>query len=492
MIKCNNPDEFFNYLEDTSNIRGKASLLYIPQNNSEVINCLKDCYEKKIPITLSSGHTGTTGGCVPQGGAIISLEKLNKIININQEKQTVCTQSGITLEDLENQINKVNLTLRASPTESLAFVGGAIATSASGVRGFGYGSIRKYVIGLEVALANGMIINIKRGEIIAKGRYFDFIYETKHFKFTIPSYRLPEVKSQAGYYANDNMDLIDLFIGSEGTLGVVVSCELNLQKVAFNIFDGLIFFPQEVNALDFVEEVKNLKRRGELKPASLEFFDKNALEFLKKEYSFIPDSGAAVYFEQEVDNQPHFEKLFFQWQGLIEENKASLDKSIIADTPSQRKRVFDFRHKLPQMINEFLRSNSQTKVASDIAVPDNQFSQMYQFYKKIAIEAKIKYVNFGHIGESHLHFNFLPLNDQENRKAKEYLKKLCQKAVSLGGTVSAEHGIGKIKKPFLKIMYKESEIKEMVAVKRYFDPACLLGKDNIFDKELLISFGSDY
>ncbi len=84
------------------------------------------------------------------------------------------------------------------------------------------------------------------------------------------------------------------------------------------------------------------------------------------------------------------------------------------------------------------------------------------------------------------------MNDQENRKAKEYLKKLCQKAVSLGGTVSAEHGIGKIKKPFLKIMYKESEIKEMVAVKRYFDPACLLGKDNIFDKELLISFGSDY
>ncbi|MCK4912528.1 MAG: FAD-binding oxidoreductase [Candidatus Omnitrophica bacterium] len=492
MIVHDGLENLLNYLEDTSNVKGNASLVYLPQDNREVLESFKDCFNKKISFTLSSGHTGTTGGCVPLEGAIISLENLNKIINIDQKEQIVHSQSGITLEDLEKEVNKFNLTLRASPTESLAFVGGAIATSASGVRGFGYGSIRKYVIGLEVALTTGEIINIKRDEIIAKGRCFDFEQEGRNFKFSIPSYQLPNVKSQAGYYAKDNMDLIDLFIGSEGTLGVIVSCELKLQKIPFNIFDGLIFFPQEIDALNFVEEVKELKRKGEIKPASLEFFDKNSLELLKNEYSFIPDSEAGVYFEQEVEDETSFELLLLRWQELIEGNKGLLDESIIADTPEQRKRVFDFRHKLPQMINEFLRNNNQVKVASDIAVPDDKFNQMYDFYKKIAKEARIRYVNFGHIGESHLHFNFLPSNDQENREAKEYLKKLCQRGVSLGGTVSAEHGIGKIKKPYLKIMYNETEIKEMTTVKKYFDPLCLLGLDNIFDKEMLASSGRNY
>ncbi len=485
MITRDNAQDLLNYLEDTSNLKGKASLLYLPQNNREVLESVRDCFRKKIPFTLSSGHTGTTGGCVPLEGAVISLENLNKIININQEKQIVHLQSGVTLENLEKEANKFNLTLRASPTESLAFAGGAIATSASGVRGFGYGSIRQYVRRLEVILTTGEVINIKRGEITSKGRYFEFGYGERSFKFTIPSYQLPEIKSQAGYYVKDNMDLIDLFIGSEGTLGVIVSCELKLQKIPFNIFDGLIFFFQEANALKFIEEIKSPKRRGELKPASLEFFDKNSLELLKDEYSFIPDSEAAVYFEQEVEDEASFEPLLLKWQELIEKNKAYLDESILADTPGERRRVFDFRHKLPQMINEFLRGNNQVKTASDIAVPDDKFNQMYDFYKKTVREAKARYVNFGHIGESHLHFNFLPLNDEEGRRAKECLKRLCQKAVSLGGTVSAEHGIGKIKKPYLKIMYKESEIKEMAALKKYLDPSCLLGLDNIFDKELL-------
>ena len=94
-------------------------------------------------------------------------------------------------------------------------------------------------------------------------------------------------------------------------------------------------------------------------------------------------------------------------------------------------------------------------------------------------------MNFGHIGESHLHFNFLPNNEAQSQQAKSYLKKLCQMAVSLGGTVSAEHGIGKIKKPYLKLMYTDEQIKEMASLKKYFDPDCLLGLDNIFDRESL-------
>ena len=110
---------------------------------------------------------------------------------------------------------------------------------------------------------------------------------------------------------------------------------------------------------------------------------------------------------------------------------------------------------------------------------------MYAYYKEVAKKAKLNYVNFGHIGESHLHFNFLPQNNSESQAAQKYLTELCRMAVSLSGTVSAEHGIGKLKKPYLKLMYSADEIKQMAALKKYFDPQRLLGLDNIFDRELL-------
>ena len=283
------------------------------------------------------------------------------------------------------------------------------------------------------------------------------------------------------------MDLIDIFIGSEGTLGVVISCSLDLQKAAFSAFDGLIFFPKEEIALEFVTSVKDLKTRGVLNPASLEFFDNNSLDLLREDYAFIPDKCWAVYFEQEVEKKTQQEALLEAWEKLLEEKGAMLDKSILADTPKEREKIFDLRHKLPQKINEFLRRHKQVKVASDIAVPDDKFRIMYSFYKDVAENSGLDYVNFGHIGESHLHFNFLPKNAKENQKARGCLEQFYRMAVSLGGTISAEHGIGKIKKPYLRVMYSDREIREMAALKRYFDPDCLLGLDNIFDKKLLLN-----
>lgn len=485
MIVKSNQGDLLTYLEDTSNIKGQANSLYIPESKFELIQLIKDCYQKKIPFTISGARTGTTGGCIPSQGVIISLERLNKILDIDTNKKIVRAQAGISLEALEAEVNKFNLSLKASPTEGLASLGGVVSTSASGVRGFGYGSIRNYIIGIEVILATGELLAIKRGRIKARKRDFNFEYKGRWFKFKLPSYTTSGIKAQAGYFVNNNMDLIDLFIGSEGTLGVVVTCEVLLGEIADATFDGLLFFPREKDALDFSAKVKRLKRENKLNPTCLEFFDSNSLKMLKKEYSFIPDCAGAIYFEQEVSSRQNYDVIFSKWQVLIEESKASLDKSIIADAANARKKIFDFRHKLPQIINEFLRQNKQQKAATDIAVADNKFDQMYDFYKEIAKNANMDYVNFGHIGESHLHFNFLPKTDQESLVAKKYIRKLCEKAVELGGTISAEHGIGKIKKPYLEIMYSKEQIKEMADLKKYFDQNCLLGLDNIFDKELL-------
>ncbi|UCC94974.1 MAG: FAD-binding oxidoreductase [Candidatus Omnitrophota bacterium] len=490
MITKQKREEFSSYLEDTSNLKGTASSLYLPQERNEIISMIREWGEKKIPYTISSGRTGTTGGCVPLAGVVISLENLKKIIDIDKEKRTVSLEAGVSLEELEREANKFNLTLRASPTESLAFVGGAISTCASGVRGFGYGSIRNYIKECEVVLPTADTFTLKRGGITSKKRVFDFEQKSKKYQFSLPAYTMPRVKSQAGYFVADNIDLIDLFCGAEGTLGIVTSCTLMLQQIPPHAFDGLVFFKNENDALEFVAEIRALTKNTSLGATSLEFFDVRSLEMLKEKFSFIPSSAtAAVYFEQEAKDQKRYNTLLEQWAQLIEKNNASLDESIIAETPKEREKVFDFRHTLPQMINEFLRQHNQIKAATDIAVPWEHFREMYTFYKGKGGESKIHFVNFGHIGESHLHFNFLPKNEEQGLLARKYLTLFCQKATSLGGTVSAEHGIGKIKKPYLKIMYTEKDINEMMLLKKYFDPHCLLGLDNIFGKDILLKTG---
>lgn len=479
-------ENLISYLEDTSNLTGVADILYIPENIDELKTVVADCAAKKIPLTVVSGHTGTTGGCIGLSGAIVSLEKFNKILDIDTKQNTICLQSGVTLAGLATAANKHGLKLSAASTEELSFVGGAAATCASGVRGFGYGSIRDYIAEIKVLLISGEFLTIKRGETFARKRHFDFKANDRKFTFDLPGYVMPRVKHQAGYFAADNMDLIDLFIGSEGTLGIITALTLKLHPVSWGTLDGLLFFDSEAKTFEFAQAVRSLKAKQSLRPVSLEFFDSRSLEFLKPKNTFIPaNAQGAIYFEHEAIDDKMLNILQDEFYALSLWHKAMLDESIFATTNDERKRIFEFRHSLPQAINEFLRRHKQVKVASDIAVPEHNFSKMYGYYLAAANEGAMPYVNFGHIGECHLHFNFLPRNESEQGLAKKLLADLCRKAVSLGGTVSAEHGIGKIKKPYLKILYSDNDILQMAAVKKYFDPACILNLDNIFDKELL-------
>lgn len=486
MIVKDNQDDFQSYLEDTSNIKGKADRLYIPATVEQLQQLVYDCNQQNIPLTCCGARTGTTAGAVAFEGAILSLEAFDKIISIDSKHKLVTVEAGVSLSRLEQALNRKKLTLRAQPTESLAYIGSAVATNASGVRGFRYGSIRNYVKALEVVLSDGRHIRVPRGKVFAQNRHFNFSLGGYDFDFSVGSYDTPQVKSQAGYFANDNMDLIDLFIGSEGTLGIIVSLEIEVQKLVENIFDGVIFFHQEDEGFDFINRVKHLKKESKVNPTSLEFLDKNSLDFLKEKYPSIELAQCAVYFEQEVDNDEDKDFLVTIWTELIEVSGADFDMVWFGDTAKEREKIFEFRHSLPQLINEFLREHKQAKLSADIAVPEDEFSQMYDFYKQKAKETKVHFVNFGHVGECHLHFNFLPKDDDEYMRAKKAITECVKKAVSLGGTVSAEHGIGKIKKDYLQIMYGKDSVNEMIAIKRYFDPKCILGRDNLFDKELVL------
>ncbi|MDD4178597.1 MAG: FAD-binding oxidoreductase [Candidatus Margulisbacteria bacterium] len=476
MIKKTDPDIIKGYLEDSSNLTGgHADGVYLPESEAEIAEALTKCNSKKIPLTVSAGQTGTTGGCIPFGGWILTTHKLNKIINIDKEQKFAVVQPGVTLEELEKAVAKEGLLYPPDPTEKTATLGGNVSTNASGGRCYRFGSTRNWIKRLKIVFPSGEKLDVARNDKIQSSRY----------SLLVPRYSMPKTKNSAGYFSAPGMDLVDLFIGSEGTLGIVTEIEVALAPALQETFDIVAFFPTEEQAVDFVEESK----KAEDKEVNFyEFFDENTLQMLKPSFPHIPAGAkAAVYIEQEIVEESN--KAFIDyWAELIEKYGGSLDNCWLAADARQKEELAKFRHAIPEHINELFKQHHQTKLATDIAVPAGQFKEMFEFYRnalRVTRYASLFYIKFGHIGDNHLHVNLLAKNGKELTLSKELVLKFVRKAVELGGTVSAEHGIGKIKHDYLKEMYGDAGIKEMVRVKKEFDPAYILGLNNIYEKERL-------
>ncbi|MCM8765961.1 MAG: FAD-binding oxidoreductase, partial [Candidatus Omnitrophica bacterium] len=378
------------------------------------------------------------------------------------------------------------------PTEKNAFIGGTLATNASGARGFKYGSTRSYVRRIKVLLSSGEILEIKRGENFAVGRKFRIKIAEKEKEITLPNYTVPSIKSSAGYFVKENMDLIDLFIGQEGTLGLITEIELALAKKDRNIFGIVLFFKEENRALEIVHKIKEtsfLTRKGKAKSnldaVSLEFFDYFSLQLLRTKFPQIPqDIETALLVEQEYtpENQ---NAVLDEWVNFLDKKGILLENSWFSQTDKEKEFFQEFRHTLPELVNRMVKRNGFPKIGTDLAVPEEKFLSTYRFYQKLLKETKLEYVIFGHIGDNHLHINILPKNEEEFIKTKNIYTEMVKKVVEMGGTVSAEHGIGKLKHKYLEMMFGEGAIKEMAYLKKQLDPALILGLDNIFPKELL-------
>lgn len=462
------------YLEDASNFKGgKAFSVYIPENENEVSDVLKYCVKNKIPLTVSAAGTGTVAGRIPLDGVVLSTEALNKIIKIDKQNKQATLQAGVIVEEFLKEIERYNLFYPPFPTERTAFIGGNVATNASGEYSFRFGATRNYINRIKMFLTTGDILEIRRGEIFERNGFIDFGV----FKVKIPSYRTPDVKCSAGYYIKDGMDAIDLIIGSEGTLGVITEVDVSLIDKLPERFIIIVFFKKDTDIPLIVKEIKNKKEQ--LGVYSLEFFDESSLNFLKEEYNFIPENTNALYIEAEKEK---LEKLV----ELIETFRYV--STVVSESLSEYKKLIDFRHKLPENINSYFRKIGSIKVAVDAAVPDDKFEELFLYYQKIISEnSSLKMVLFGHIGESHLHFNMFPDNEEKKQLAERIYIESIKKAVSLGGTGFAEHGIGKLKTKYLKFMYTEQQIKEMAQIKKTFDPYWILSLDNLFPKNIIES-----
>ncbi|MFC1495889.1 FAD-binding oxidoreductase [Candidatus Margulisiibacteriota bacterium] len=456
----NEQDMIKDYLEDSSNLQGGyCEGVYLPEEENEVIEIVKENKMIKRPLTISGAGTGTVGGRIPFGGWVLSTEKMKETVNVDLNIKTAVFQPGITIEEIDNVLKDTGLMYAPDPTEKTAALGGTIATNASGARGLRYGSTRDHVNRIKVVTGEGKVLDISRGE---------------KFK-NVPNYLVPDVKTSAGYYLKPHMDLIDLFIGSEGTLGIITEIEVNLVERPVQTFCFIAFLDSEDAALNFAND---LALKDDV--ISIEYFDKNTLEMLRPKYNKIPNNAStALYIEQAVkDSYLDF------WDSFFKKHKLSEKKAWMGTNKKQQNTLWEFRHAIPETINELYKAYRQQKVSLDMSVPTHRFRELVKIYNTNLDESRLFYIKFGHIGESHLHVNILPKNDEEIKKAQDLSLLFVTRAISMRGSISAEHGVGKLKHSMLNEMYHEGGILGMIKVKKKFDPALILGLDNIFPRKL--------
>lgn len=498
MLTKTDPEEIQSYLSDASYLRGgHAEEVVWPETPEDVASLLAQASRDKTPVTVSGAGTGTVAGRVAFGGIVLATDKLNTIQSIVSEGDGTghaTVEAGVVLADLQRAADSKGLLYPPDPTETGCFIGGNVATNASGSRTFKYGPTRAYVERLRIALASGELLNLRRGELRASidGTIAIPLTNGQSLLAKLPSYQMPHTRKNAsGYFIVPEMDVIDLFIGSEGTLGVVVEVEVRLLPKPEGLLSGVIFFGNESDVLSFVVSArqKSLQNRSDRAPnkldaRALEFFDVESLRFLREKYPNIPELAVgAIFFEQET-NPSVEDALLSEWQQLLDEHKASAD-SWFAMNEHDHLKLREFRHQLPVLMNEWFARYQQRKVSTDMAVPDDEFEGLFRTYRDTLRPSGLRHTIFGHIGDNHLHVNILPRNDEEGARARDIYIQFLKYAAAHGGTLSAEHGVGKLKRDYLRLFYSESSLREMAALKTAFDPAGILGRGNIFDQAFL-------
>ena len=444
------------YLEDASGFRGFADEVLVPGKEAELLAIVDRARRSKTPLTIAGAGSGITGGRCPEGGWLISMEKFTRLEI--QPALAICG-AGVHLVDLHAAARQSGQFYPPDPTETLAAVGGTIACNASGSRSFKYGATRRWIERLRVALMDGRVLEVRRGNEV---------------DFDVPEIRQPKCKHSAGYPLSPAMDWIDLFTGSEGTLGIVIEASLNLLPTAKWIFAGVVFFRSEDSALDALDAwlpVAGLRM--------LEYIDGDALDLIRARYPEIPkEARSALIIEQSDVGEAELDA----WTDRMHRQQALEEVSWFGSTDADRERFREFRHALPETVLATVKQHKLISLISDFAVPVNKHRALLRFCRERLSQGYAgRHVIYGHVGNGHYHINLLPSNQGEFEQGQRLFDEFAQKAVEMGGTVAAEHGLGKRKRGYLNYQYTPEQIGEMIAVKKRLDPDWLLGRGTLFE-----------
>ncbi len=513
-------DTYALYLDDESHsFDGKAEEIVFPSTEAEVAAIMRAAFEAGTEVTIQGGRTGLTGAAVPLGGLVMNLEKMTDLLYMDytkdEELYSIAAEAGVTLEDLVRAVSTRNLellenkgtekqqaalssflgesdtfTFPVDPTEMSAWLGGLVACNASGAKTYKYGAVRNWVYRIRVVLANGNILDINRGDVISEdGKFIITLSDGSDVEIVVPTYEMPKTKNAAGFFAKPDMDLIDLFIGCEGILGVITLVELGLTKLPENIMTVMAFFPSEDDAVNFVYDIR--APESTVKMDFLEYFGPNAITMIKEKASTagitVPamkdDTEAIVFFEfSYTDDQ--MEEMIMGLEEVLNKHNTSSESSWAGLDRTELEKMKTVRHFIPETVNGLIAQRKAKyrevhKIGTDMAVPDEALRDYLKFYRSTLEEQGMEYVIFGHIGDNHLHVNMIPRNNEEVEQGMNNYMMFAKRAVELGGTVAAEHGIGKLKRAFLEAMYGPEGISEMQAVKKALDPKWIINRGNV-------------
>ncbi|MBI2082914.1 MAG: FAD-binding oxidoreductase [Deltaproteobacteria bacterium] len=450
------------YLSDTV-VQGDPELVYRARDSQDLTEILKYCHQEKIPVTFCGSQTSLTGSSVAFGGLLVWMGHRDRVLDI--EKNQATAESGILLGQFQRQIEEAGCFYPPDPTSRHeAQLGGTVGTNAAGEDCLLYGSTRDYVRRLKLFKADGTEIVIER-----------------KLPFNGPH------KGRGGYCLDG--DPIDLFIGSEGTLGVVTEVTVDLLPPSNPFFLAWAFFPDFESALEFVITAR---RDQQVRPRSMELLDEESLKIVASQER--PPTGAlrgkaAVTFKQEYANEAEGDLYLGRWLGLIEpllkskEVSGFLDYIVVADDPVSKERLRKLRHAVPSTVNEEVsryRIDGGGKISTDWWVPVEKIREMMDEVKRESEELGLRYLAYAHFGEGHPHINYVARNHSEMARAQKLLLHQCRRAVKLGGGVAGEHGLGKLYRHLLKVQWPSSVIRQMKQIKKEFDPNNILGKGNIF------------
>lgn len=414
-----------------------------PEDTTTVSRIMAFASKNKTPVTPRGAGTGLSGGCIPLfGGIVLSLEKMNRIISIDGENFTATTEPGVPMADLCGEIEQQGLYYPLYPGEMTATIGGTVSTNAGGMNAVRYGVTRNNILGLEAVLPNGDIIN-------TGGEY---------------------VKSSSGY------DLTQLIAGSEGTLAVITKVILKLttrppkREVLFAPFSSL----QE--AINAVPEILHLK----MIPAGLEFMERRIIsiveDYLEREIPY-PEYDAFLMIIMDGDSEDDIHEYFDTASEICKKHGAA--EALVPGSEHAKRRLLEAREKFYHAIKRYAPME-----LIDTVVPRSKIPNFVRQIKVISTKHGITVIIYGHAGDGNVHLHPLCENMSEEewkKKLPSLLKDIYEAAISFGGAVSGEHGIGIEKKSYLPIQVDEPLLAVMKRVKQAFDPNNILNPGKIFD-----------
>ena len=507
--------QFSAYLKDESRTIGFADSISFPKSEAEVLTILTYCNQNNIPVTIQGARTGLAAAAVPFGGHVMNLSQMKQMLSLREENGQffLTVEPGLTLLECNQKLASHQLQSPAfsaaslavleqmegktfffapDPTETTCTIGGMAACNASGARSFLYGPTRNHITALRVVLPSGETLALRRGTCFARHRQLHLTTEQgTSYALALPQYRMPNTKNASGYYIKENLDAIDLFLGSDGTLGVITALELKLTLLPASIWGISFFFSAEETALRFADTVRH-QMPG---LASVEYFDDAALTLLRKQketglaFAALPTIAEAdrccVYLELHSDTDEENMEKMVRLGRVMEQCGGDQSRTWVARNETDLSLLHFFRHAVPESANLIIDERKKeypeiTKLGADMSVPDDRLFDVMRLYRTTLAEAHLESATWGHLGNNHLHVNILPRDLSDFHKGKALYARWAEEISAMGGAVSAEHGVGKIKAPFLALMYGKEAIEEMRQLKLTLDPHSILGNGNLF------------